>query len=94
MTRKAATDWTTRKTTDTDQFSFGTMATDLLSTTWRIAVPVTLFALAGITIDNHQKTAPWCTLVGVVIGFGMAVLLLKRQLQQVDQQDSKKGKAS
>lgn len=54
---------------------------EIVDTTWRIAVPVLLFAGIGIALDLQFDTAPWLTLLGVVIGFGFATLLIKRLLQ-------------
>ena len=53
---------------------------ELADTTWRIAVPVILFAGAGIYIDRTWGTKPWLTLAGTVVGFIIAGLLVKRQL--------------
>ncbi len=57
-------------------------------TTWRIAVPVVLFALGGIYADINLGTKPWLTLLAVVIGFALAGVLVKRQLTSVLKSDS------
>jgi F0F1-type ATP synthase assembly protein I len=87
---KAADHPTTKSTRGKDDFSLSTLALDLLDTTWRIALPVVLFALGGIFVDKKLDTAPWCTLAGVVVGFMIAGLLLKRQLQAVEREENKK----
>ena len=65
----------------------GTILIDLADTAWRIAVPVLLFAGIGIVIDKKIGSAPWVTLVGVVIGFVFAGLLVKRQLAAINQRE-------
>jgi F0F1-type ATP synthase assembly protein I len=52
-------------------------------TTWRIAVPVIGLTLIGIYIDKNHGTKPWLTLLGSVIGFIIAALLVKRQIRAV-----------
>lgn len=51
---------------------------ELLETTWRIAVPVLLFAGIGIVFDRNLGTKPWMTLLGTAIGFVFAGLLVKK----------------
>lgn len=43
-------------------------------------MPVVLFAGLGIFIDRSLDSGPWVTLLGMVVGFGCAVLLVKRQI--------------
>jgi len=65
----------------------GTILLDLVDTAWRIATPVLLFAGIGIFIDKKIGSAPWITLLGVVIGFVGAGLLVKKQLSAVNQRE-------
>lgn len=53
---------------------------ELADTTWRIAVPVLLFAGAGLLVDRSADTKPWLTLLGMIIGLIVAGYLVKRQL--------------
>ena len=53
---------------------------EFVDTTWRIAVPVLLFAGIGLAADRGMGTKPWMTLLGVLIGFIFAVLLVKQQI--------------
>lgn len=87
---KAADHPTTKSDSGRDQFSVSTLALDFLDTTWRIAIPVVLFAGAGIFLDQKLKIAPWSTLTGAIVGFVIAGLLLKQQLQAVQRKESKK----
>lgn len=87
--KKAADSPTTKSICGNDRYSFGTLASDLIDTTWRIAIPVVIFALIGIFVDTRFDTSPWLTLLGMVIGFFAAGALLKQQLQKVDQEDTK-----
>lgn len=81
--KKAADHPTTSTGSGNDHFSLGTLGLDFLDTTWRISVPVVLFAGAGIFTDRKLDTAPWMTLLGSVLGFAVAGYLLKKQLQAV-----------
>lgn len=53
---------------------------ELLDTTWRMTVPVVIFAGIGIFLDLKLGTEPWLTLLGALIGFGFAIDLVKRQI--------------
>ena len=65
---------------------------EFLDTTWRIAVPVILFAAIGIFADKHLGTKPWLTLLGVLIGFTLACLLVRRQLLASEAEDEAESK--
>ncbi|HEU4913871.1 MAG TPA: AtpZ/AtpI family protein [Candidatus Saccharimonadales bacterium] len=84
---KAADHPTTKSVSGKAHLSLRTVALDLLDTAWRIAVPVVLFAGAGIFIDRKADSAPWFTLLGTVLGFVAAGYLLKQQLQAVQRED-------
>lgn len=60
---------------------------DLLDTAWRIAVPIILFAVAGIFLDKTLGTAPWLTLLFTVFGLVAAGWLVKKQLARVERED-------
>jgi F0F1-type ATP synthase assembly protein I len=60
---------------------------ELLDTTWRITIPVLIFAALGILADRHFGTKPWVTLSGVVVGFVFATLLVKRQITASEAKD-------
>lgn len=87
--KKAAANPTTKDPSGNDHFSLGSLASDFLDTTWRIAIPVVIFAAVGIFIDIKLESKPWCTLSGTVIGFVIAGLLLKQQLTAVERKDNK-----
>jgi F0F1-type ATP synthase assembly protein I len=89
MNKKAAVP-TTNSPSANDRFSLSALAGDLLDTAWRIAIPVLLFAGAGIFIDAKTGSEPWCTLLGTVIGFIFAGLLVKKQLATAAEQENKK----
>jgi F0F1-type ATP synthase assembly protein I len=91
--KKAADHPTTSNAHGDADFGIGTMALDFLDTTWRIAVPVVLFAGLGIFGDTTLHTKPWLTLLGTLLGFGFAGLLLRKQLIAVKSDDNKKDKA-
>lgn len=85
-----AADSTTKSSREADPFALGTLALDLLNTAWRIAVPVLLFAVAGLLLDRKLDSAPWLTLLGTVVGFGFAYLLVKKQIEIVNRREEKK----
>ena len=43
-----------------------------------VAVPTTLFALAGRWLDTRFGTSPWATAVGLVIALGVSYVLVRR----------------
>lgn len=84
-----AADSTTNTSHNNDSLSLGAIALDLLDTAWRIAAPVLLFAVAGLLGDRQFNTKPWLTLLGMVIGFVGAGLLVKAQLARVNSKEEK-----
>jgi F0F1-type ATP synthase assembly protein I len=78
--KKAAAHPTTKSLSDKTGYGAGAIAMQFFDTTWRIAVPVLLFALIGIFIDKSLGTKPLCTLLGVIVGFIIVGLLIKRLL--------------
>jgi F0F1-type ATP synthase assembly protein I len=85
--KKAAAHPTTKSPSDDNPFALGVVASDFLDTTWRIAVPVVLAAAMGILADKQFGTKPWLTLLLTAAGFGVAALLVKRQLAMVAKKD-------
>ncbi len=53
---------------------------ELIDTAWRMTVPVVLFAGIGIFVDRSLGAKPWFTLLGMIIGFVFAGILVKRQI--------------
>jgi hypothetical protein len=81
---KKAAPPTTSKSTGIDPiFTVGTVALQLLDTTWRIAIPVLGLAVLGIVADRHFGTKPWLTLLAAAFGFVIAGLLVKRELDNL-----------
>lgn len=81
--KKAAAHPTTRSLSSKTGYGAGDIALQFLDTTWRIAVPVLIFALLGIFVDRSFGTKPLFTLLGVIVGFIVAGLLIKRLLDAV-----------
>lgn len=82
-----AADSTTKSPGDPGPSVLGTILVDLLDTAWRIATPILLFAGVGIFIDKKVGSAPWVTLLGVVVGLVGAGLLVKKQLEAVNRRE-------
>lgn len=74
---------TTKPTSGNDSLTLGRLTLDFLNTAWRIAAPVALLAVLGIFADRAFDSAPWLTMLGMVLGFGAAGLLVKKQLAAV-----------
>lgn len=52
-------------------------------TTWRMFVPSVGFTLLGVWLDSIYGTKPWLMAIGVVLGFGFAVVLVRRQIDRL-----------
>lgn len=48
-------------------------------TGWRIIVPVVALTAVGAVGDASVNSKPWLTLLGLVLGFMVASMLVKRQ---------------
>lgn len=57
---------------------------DMASTTWRMFVPTIGLAVLGAWVDRLYDTAPWFAISGVLVGAGIAALLIARQLSKVN----------
>jgi membrane-bound ClpP family serine protease len=87
--KQAADNTTTNKASGKTPFTAGIIGLTFLDTTWRIAVPVVLFAAIGIFADLRLGTKPWLTLLGVVLGFVAAGWLVKKQIEAVEREERK-----
>lgn len=58
-------------------------------TTWRMFVPSIGFTLFGVWLDSITGMKPWLMLTGVVLGFAMAVILVRRQVDQINRHKEK-----
>ena len=74
----------TTKTSQNSPFVVGTLASDILSTAWRMTVPVVVLAICGLLLDKQLDTAPWFTLLGTIVGFGFSALLVKKQIDAIN----------
>ena len=82
--KKAPAHTTSNAVSVQPSFGLGSLGVQFLDTTWRMATPVILLAALGIWLDRHFKTKPWLTLALVVAGFGVAVWLVKLQLDRLN----------
>ena len=67
---------------DTARVLLGTIG----DTTWRVFVPSIGFTLLGVWGDTVFATKPWLMICGVVFGFVMAGVLVKRQIDSTKRQ--------
>ncbi len=59
------------------------LASTIVDTTWRMFVPTIGLTIIGVVIDTHYGTKPWATILGIVLGAGLAALLVRRQLARL-----------
>ena len=52
-------------------------------TTWRMFVPSIGFTILGVYADRQMVTKPYLTIVGIIVGAGLAGLLVRRQIKKV-----------
>lgn len=46
-----------------------------------VALPTTLFALAGRWADQRWGTSPWMAVIGLVLALGTTYVLMKRKIK-------------
>jgi hypothetical protein len=52
-------------------------------TTWRMFVPIIGFMVLGLFADQWLHTKPWIMIIGLILGVGLAAVLVKRQFNKV-----------
>lgn len=57
--------------------------------TWRMFMPSVGLTLVGAWLDRLYGTKPWLMLIGIVLGFLGAGLLVKKQLNHLKRQKGK-----
>ena len=57
---------------------------DIADTTWRMFVPTLGLGALGFWADMIWHTAPWLSIIGVIIGAALAGALVWQQLKKVD----------
>ena len=60
-------------------------------TTWRMFVPSVGLTLLGVWADAQFGTKPWLMVVGIVLGFFGAFLLVKKQIVGLKSRGGTKG---
>ena len=60
--------------------SVSNLLLSMADTTWRMFTPPALTVSGGIWVDLKYHTKPWVTIVAAVVGLGLSVLLVKKQL--------------
>ena len=69
---------------DTVRVLLGTIG----DTTWRMFVPSVGFTLLGVWLDSVFGLKPWLMIAGIILGFTMAVILVKRQVDSASKLES------
>lgn len=62
---------------------------DTGDTTWRMAVPTIGMTLLGVWADQSFSTKPWLMMIGIVVGFVFAILLVMKQLDVIKKRRDK-----
>lgn len=69
--------------TDRPKSAVVLLLSDVVSTTWRMFVPVFGLTALGIYLDIRYSLTPWLMVVGIVLGTTLAILLVRQQLRKV-----------
>lgn len=56
---------------------------DIADTTWRMFIPTAGLGVLGFYLDSFWKTSPILAIAGVIIGAGLAALLVRQQLRRI-----------
>ena len=56
---------------------------DTGDTTWRMFVPSIGMTLLGVWLDTVFTTMPWLMIIGIIVGFAFAILLVKKQMDTI-----------
>lgn len=56
---------------------------DTGDTTWRMFVPSIGMTLLGVWLDTVFTTKPWLMIIGIIVGFAFAILLVKKQMDTI-----------
>ena len=59
------------------------MLKDTGDTTWRMFVPSIGMTLLGVWLDTVFTTKPWLIIIGIIVGFAFAILLVKKQMDTI-----------
>ncbi len=65
--------------------------TSALSMSWQLAIAVLVPLIAGLYIDDHFKTTPLWTLIGLIVGVAMAVVVVWRAVVDFNSISSNKN---
>lgn len=58
----------------------------IADTTWRLFIPSVGFTIIGLVLDKQLNTTPWVMISSIILGTGVAILLVRKQLKKVDKQ--------
>jgi hypothetical protein len=53
----------------------------MADTTWRMFVPPAVLVPVGLWADLKWGTRPWLTMVGLIVGLGLSVMLVRAQMR-------------
>ncbi|MBC7708002.1 AtpZ/AtpI family protein [Polaromonas sp.] len=72
------------KKTAVDDVSQKLFIGTMLSLSWQMAIAVLVPTVGGYQLDNHFKTDPYLTLVGLTLSVIGSVLIIKRALNDLN----------
>ena len=56
----------------------------MADTTWRMFVPSIGMTLLGVWLDTVFTTKPWLMIIGIIVGFAFAILLVRKQMDTIN----------
>jgi positive regulator of sigma E activity len=58
----------------------------LADTTWRLFLPIVGLTILGLIVDKSLATTPWLMIIGILMGVGMAIILVRAQMKKIGKQ--------
>ncbi|MDL2342117.1 MAG: AtpZ/AtpI family protein [Patescibacteria group bacterium] len=74
----------TDKVAKSDDLSQKLFVGTMLSMSWQMAIAVLVPTVGGYQLDNHFKTAPYLTLIGLTLAVVGSVLIIRNALKELN----------
>lgn len=73
------------KNTDVSNLSSSLFMSSAISMSWQLAVTVLVPLFVGVFIDEHFKTSPLWTLIGLLVGILMGIIVVWKAVMNINQ---------